>query len=259
MKTLIVLVALLIAAPAWAQDRDTLKGGIKGVDVVRELAEQFPQEWSCTHREAPGCDPYAFVNRLASYIYYELKDTRVGLNRRRGDGDLSWDALAILDPAGDTTDINGARSFVIDFCGNCGTGSHNPMWASVGGRSGWKQPPFLEGTKPPPGGGGGGGGSTNPPPAVNLQQVLDAIKALSEALVASLVNQQAVLASLAGQIQEARGAAIDARNAAQDATVRIDKAHQDILIGIDLTKQVRECAWVGSTKAFGGSVTLRCQ
>lgn len=250
MKVLILL--LLFAAPAFAQGRDTLKGNIQGIDVIRELAEQYPQEWRCAHVETGPCDPYAFVKIVASYIYYELQDTRVGLNRRRGDGALSWDALAILDPSGDTSDINGGRSFVIDFCGGCGTGNHNPQWSSVGGRSGWQQPAFMGGTIPPPGGGG------NPPPPppptggkVDLTPVLDQIAGLRSE-VAGLTNQ---LAQVMMRLELAVQAAQEARHAAQESVGRIDRAHADVLVAIDVGRQMMATEYRGGVLGF--PITLR--
>jgi hypothetical protein len=115
---------------------------------IAELAERHPDAWMRAHDGTPN--QWDFVKIVAADLH--ALDARVGLNHKRGTGDLSADAIAILDPSGDTTDISGARSFVVDFIAGAGGQSPSVTWQSVGGVSGWERP---DGVAPPPG----------PPPA----------------------------------------------------------------------------------------------
>jgi hypothetical protein len=113
---------------------------------VEELAAQYPAEFACAHaRPQRDCNwDFSFI------VAIELNklDPSIGANRKRGNGDFSEDALAILHPAGTTVDINGQPSFVIDYIacagGDPGVCSPSVYWASVGGVSGWVDPKTLK-------------------------------------------------------------------------------------------------------------------
>jgi hypothetical protein len=107
-----------------------------------------------------------------------------------------------------------------------------------------------------------GGGTSNPPPPpppppppVSLQPVLEAIAAL-RAEVNALQAKLDALSAILPAVDASRIASESARDAAQDAASRIDKAHADVLIAIDLGRQQLATEYVGSTRAFGGSLTL---
>jgi len=146
-RLLIALSLVLCGWPAWAQPDYRAR--------VEQLAAQYPDAFACAHAR-----PQRACNWDFSYIVaIELHkiDPAVGANRKRGTGELSEDALAILHPQGDTVDITGPQSFVIDYI-NCAGGDPGVCapsvgWSSVGGVSGWVDPrtiPDPRGSSPQP-------------------------------------------------------------------------------------------------------------
>jgi hypothetical protein len=93
---------------------------------------------------------------------------------------------------------------------------------------------------------------TQGPPPVQLQPILDALAALR-------ADHQALRAQIDAIRAHLDNADLSRIAQYDDLVQRSDRLNRDVLTAIDLSKQVLSCAWVGSTKAFGGSVTLRCQ
>ena len=107
---------------------------------VAAAAARWPDAWRQAHTHGAGTED--FIRLLASFLHHDV-DPNVGLNGKRGNpNDISDDALAVFDPAGDVTDRTGRRMVIIDCIVGAGGPNPQPAWASVGGPSpgAWVQP-----------------------------------------------------------------------------------------------------------------------
>lgn len=139
----------------------------KRLDVVEQLASQYPQEFAEAHRFELGDRAWAFIRRLA-WELHQL-DTNFGLNGKRGNtSDPSADAISYRGgPAGGV--------WVIDVIAGAGGASPEPAWHDVtqatldaGTIGAWIQPEPVDGGSEPP----------NPDPAPsNVRALVEAVAA----------------------------------------------------------------------------------
>jgi hypothetical protein len=212
MRSLLLVALLFIATPVAAQPNYQAQ--------VQQLAAQYPQAFACAHSGQSCQDDFAYIVAIELHKI----DPRVGHNRRRGDGPFSWDALAILDPSGTTTDINGQRSFVIDYIASAGAPNARVQWISVGGVSGWTDPKTLPDPR--------GASSPAPPAGSGDHALLAALDRLSTIMQAQVDAQHysnqrlAALEEIMGTAplpETQLGAQLDAlREALQDIRRRLD-------------------------------------
>jgi hypothetical protein len=244
-RNLIMAMVIILATVTTASAQPDYKTHVESLSLL------YPDAFACAH-SGRSC-----TSDFATIVAIELHkiDPAVGANRKRGNGDFSQDALAIKSPNGDTTDINGGRSFVIDYIVGAGGNTPRVGWASVGGMSGWVDPTTLidpRGASPAP--------SPTPvpvptptpapvPPTVNLTPLLDQIAQLRLQVEALTVKLDALA-----------GLGVETRDQLAHVAERVEAAHVSVLESINLGRQSLALEYCGSTKFLGGSVTLRpCQ
>lgn len=119
------------------------------VDVVAQVAAQFPAEWQDAHREdGPRGD--AFIRRLA-WTLHQI-DARFGLNGKCATPAISRDVIAYRG----RVEIGGIPIDVQAFDVITGAGGPNPRpaWSDISDPMGcgslWIQPAPVDGPPPPP-------------------------------------------------------------------------------------------------------------
>lgn len=115
------------------------------LDVVQQLAAQFPQEFRDCHRPELGERAFAFVKRVARKLFEE--NPNFGLNGKRGTNELSMDALSFKTP----NSVGEGGVEVIDIVVGAGGDNPQPGWsdATIPGVAGkWIEPPSMGGSQP---------------------------------------------------------------------------------------------------------------
>ena len=99
-----------------------------GADISR-IASEHPDEFANCHTGNDHTED--FIRRCAAEIH--AKDSRVGLNGKRGDpNDISDDALNVLDPAeGPGTTPDGQKCWVVDVVISAGAPNAAPGWSPI--------------------------------------------------------------------------------------------------------------------------------
>lgn len=245
MKTLMVVVALLWTAAAHAQQAEVLA-------VAGELEAQGYFE-ACRNGHHTACS--YFVRLVIHRVNPTGDPAKPGWLKKGGGQNVDGyaeDAFALNGHPGDLHNV-------IDLVGGTGAPGARLQWGGPHPRRAhdtWEAPRPLTGRElavltpsgtppnPPP--------VPPPPPSTNLTPILDELAKL-RLQVDALNTRLDGLAAQQGATQE-QLRVMDAQ-----LTDRVDRAHQDVLKAVNLGERVLTCAWVGSTRAFGGSVTLRCQ
>lgn len=215
MRSILTLLALLIAAPAFAQVPNHR-------DVVAEMADTYPAEWACAHTSRPCAED--FIKLLASKLH--SLDARFGLNGKRGNpNDLSDDVVTYRAPGMSIDVRTGERVSVIDVIGAAGGPNPVPSWgevwdpAQVPTRATWVQPAPWSGGTPTPTPPGPTPTPTPPPAPVDLGPVLAKLDALAAQVAALQAAQGEQGMSLALTLEAAQRAA---HNAEQGALATLD-------------------------------------
>lgn len=202
-STFVILLALLIAAPAFAQ------GPPNRIDVVQRVAAADAARFDCAHTDR-GC-AYDYIEALVCEL--QKADPRFGMNGRRGDpGRPSWDAVNWCGggPATDPTGGCRGRLTIIDVIAGAGGPNPQPAWIvfdSDPTAGAWIQPDCGAVPTPPP------TPTPTPTPApVDLGPVLARIDALAAQL--ERLTQQGGAIELKLEALAAQAAAI-----ANDANV----------------------------------------
>jgi hypothetical protein len=215
---------------------------------VVSLSLLYPDAFACAHTGRSCSSDFATIVAIELHKI----DPAVGANRKRGNGDFSQDALAIKSPNGDTTDINGGRSFVIDYIVDAGATTPRVGWASVGGMSGWVDPTTLvdpRGASPTPSPAPTPVPTPAPtpvPPTGNLTPLLDQIAQLRLQVEALTVKLDALA-----------GLGVETRDQLAHVAERVEAAHVSVLEAINLGRQSLALEYCGRVPAFAGSITLR--
>jgi hypothetical protein len=246
MKGILVLIALLWAVPAAAQN------------PVLEAAEALEQQGyfePCRNGNDHAC---SYFVRLVVYTVNPKGDPNLpGALRKTAGGKnidgYAEDAIALNGNPGDLHNV-------IDLVGGAGASGARLQWGGPHPRRSsdvWEAPKALSARelavlKP-----GSGGNPPNPPsnppntpipPAtsVNLQPILEALAALSAKVDALNIRADGLAAQVGATQEQIRA-----------LSEQVNATHLSVLETVDLGKQQLNTSYVGRIPAFGGTAVMR--
>lgn len=143
-RILFLAVAILAAAPAWAQPNR--------LDVVERVAEADAARFACAHQPDRACQ-WDYIIALVCELRRE--DARWGLNGRRGSYEpsrISWDAINWLGEGPGRDPHTGRPVTVIDVIAGAGAPGQRPTWGVINqaGDGAWIVPESCPGSTPTP-------------------------------------------------------------------------------------------------------------
>jgi hypothetical protein len=241
MKGILVLIALLWAVPAAAQN------------PVLEAAEALEQQGyfePCRNGNDHAC---SYFVRLVVYTVNPKGDPNLpGALRKTAGGKnidgYAEDAIALNGNPGDLHNV-------IDLVGGAGASGARLQWGGPHPRRSsdvWEAPKALSarelavlGKADVP---GPNPGTPKPPPApsVNLQPILEALAALSAKVDALNIRADGLAAQVGATQEQIRA-----------LSEQVNATHLSVLETVDLGKQQLNTSYVGRIPAFGGTAVMR--